>query len=295
MADDFLAIIRAAASHPLLGDDSLVDRAATGGGTQSLIDSGLISYSNDRRYQNRWLYLWATNNANKDGQERQVYSTQPWTGTLVFGNPTASAVASGDQYLLFREFRFSDWLRFANDTARSLYYDREIYLQGQTDLLRYTLPVPLSQPGWIEAAFIGEYPFAFSTDFEHPRKIEWFRINPLSIVGDTYLLLTAAINASDQLVFQARVPYLHPHLSAYTMSRSVLVPFGESNAVSIPRNVLVAGMVWRALSTKIRFLTGEARNLWAANLDTAARLYAEQLRGMGVWAAGKDVGYSVKW
>ena len=79
------------------------------------------------------------------------------------------------------------------------------------------------------------------------------------------------------------------------MTRSVLVPFGESTAISIPRNVLVAGMVWRALIQKVRPLTGETRALWQTNLDTAARFYAEQLRGMGVWAAGRDVGYSVKW
>jgi hypothetical protein len=294
VADTFLEIVRAAASHPLLGDDSLIDRAATGGSTSSLIDSGLAAFTNDRRYENRWVYIWAAAGA-AAGNERRVYSSQPWTGTLVVNPVFGAAAASGDQYLLFRDFRFSDWLRFANETARSLYYDREVYLRGQTNVLRYTLPVPLSQPGWIEGAWVGEHPFAFSTDFDLPRKIDWYRLDPLNIVGDTYLLLTAALSASDQIVFKARVPYLHPHLSAYTMTRSVLVPFGESDAVTVPRNVLVAGMVWRALQQKARHLTGAAREVWERNLDTAARTYAEQLRGMGVWAAGREVGYATRW
>lgn len=294
MADDFLAIIRSAASHPLLGDDSLIDRTATGGSTTSLVDSGLATFSNDRRLQNRWLYIWnAAGSA--AGNERFVYSTQPWTGTLVVNPAFGASAASGDGYLLFREFRFSDWLRFANETARSLYYDREVYLRGQTDLLRYTLPVPLSQPGWIESAWVGEYPFAFSSDYELPRKLDWYRLDPLNIVGNIYLLLSASIGADSQIVFKARVPYLHPHLSAYTMTRSVLVPFGETDAVTIPRGVLVAGMVWRALQSKVRPLTGEARAVWALNLEVAARTYAEQLRGMGVWAAGRDVGYAERW
>ncbi len=294
MADDFLSIVRQAASSPLLGDDSLVDRDATGGSTASLIDSGLATFTNDRRFENRWLYVWSAGGA-AAGNERRVFSSQPWTGTLVVNPAFGAAAASGNGYLLFRDFRFSDWLRFANDTARSLYYDREVYLRGQTDLLRYTLPVPLSQPGWIETAFVGEYPFAFSTDYELPRKMDWYRLDPLNISGDIYLLLTTPIGADRQIVFKARVPYLHPHLSAYTMTRSVLVPFGETDAISIPRQVLVAGMVWRALQQKVRPLTGAARELWQGNLDTAARTYAEQLRGMGVWAAGRETGYSTRW
>ena len=292
MPDEALTLIRAAASHPLMGPDSLIDSAATGGTTTTCVDTNLITEANDQSPRGRWLYFWSGSNA---GEERYISSVAMGTGTLTFGRALSNAVASGDNYLLFRDFRWSDWLRFANDVARSVSYDREVYLRGQTGLLRYTLPTPLSQPGWIEAAFVGEYPFAFSTDFELPRKVSWHRLNPLNIQGDTYLLLEAALSASDQIVFQARIPYLHPHLSAYTMTRSVLVPFGESVAISIPRNVGVAGMVWRALVTKERQLTGAARDIWRINREEAARTYAEQLRGMGVWAAGKDVGYSVVW
>jgi hypothetical protein len=123
--------------------------------------------------------------------------------------------------------------------------------------------------------------------------VQWYRLNPLNIQGDLYLVLDNALDASSQLLFLAAVPYAHPHMSAYTFTRSVLTPFGESTAISAPRDWVIAGMVWRALVLKERNLTGDARTYWTSNRKQAAQLYAERCSAYGVGqVAIREIGYS---
>ena len=287
MPDVALDVITAAAGHWLLGENALLDRAATGGSSTKVTDSGLITFANDQSYVGGWLYFPSGSNA---GQERYVSSVDLSVGDLNFVNALSGAVSSGDHYLWFRDGRWSRWLDWLNDACRNLYFDEGKYVQGITDQLWYTLPTPFSHAGWIEAIYRGPYPFRFTNQFPPP--VDWYRLGePLDIQQNIALVLEASIGADEQLYFKGRVPYAHPHVSAFTMTRSVLTPFGETGVVNPPRDVLVYAVLYRALVQKTRNATGAARTVWLNNLDLCVRQYAEKLAENGVRQVGRSVGF----
>lgn len=292
MADQALDIIVEAAGHRLMGEYAFHRGTATTGTTSRLTDADLITHGNDQRWKGYYLYFLTGSNG---GAERFISSVDLASGHLTFTRVLPSVAAqAGDEYLLFRDFRWAEWLGFLNETVRSLYREKEVYQRGITDVLRYTLPTPISRGLWVRDVLRGPYPFAFTN--AHEPKVRWFRINPLNVQGDLYLVLDSALDAREQLVFFAQVPYAHQHQTPYTMSRSVCVPFGESSAAEIAREWLVAGVVWRALVAKTRPLTGEAGRRWQVNLDNAARWYAEQSEALGVGQVGlRELGYSDPW
>lgn len=291
MADQALDLIAAAAGHHLLGEYAFRRGTATTGTTTRATDSDLITHGNDQRWRGYYLYLLTGSNA---GSERYVSSVDLASGHLTFGSALSVAVAAGDQYVLLRDFRWGEWLGFLNDTVRSLYREKEVYQRGLTDVLRYTLPAPLSRGAWVREVYRGPYPWAFTT--AHAPRVRWYRLNPLNVQGDLYVVLDAALTAAEQLVFFAAAPYAHQHQTPYTMTQSVCVPFGESAAAEFPREWIVAGVVWRALVAKVRPLTGEAATRWGLNLAEAARWYAAQCEANGVSEVGlREVGYSEPW
>lgn len=289
--NDALDLIRTAAGHELLGPTSLVDAAATGGTATTLIDTvNLISSANDQTYKNRQVYFWSGPNA---GLSRFVTSVAGDTGTLTWTNALGSAVAAGHDYLLFRDFSWSQWLNFLNETARSLFYDKEVYLAAITGNYKYTLPTPISRGEWIQEAYLADNPFRWTDRPDRP--IRWYRLHPLNIQQDLYLVLDASLTSTEQLVFRCRIPYQHPHMSTFSMSRSVLTPFGETAATNPPRNLLIMGMVWRALTFKLRNLTGDARQLWEVSRKEAAQRYAELCAANGAVQIGKALKYRDAW
>jgi hypothetical protein len=285
-----LDILRLCAASPWLGDYAIRFGAATGGSLSTLVDSDLITYAGDQRWKNHHLTIWTGG-----PRHRYAYSVGGGSGTLEWVGPTAAgAIASGDEYVILRDAPYSRWLDWMNETAKSIHYSREVYLRGVTSQLRYTLPTPLSYGGWVEAVMIGPFPFSFQE--QYPRRVQWHRLNPANIEGDLHLVLNAAIGPGEQILFLARPPYLHAELSAYTMSRSVLSPLGGGGPANPPARLIAAGTVWRCLRQKVQNLTGEARLLWADNLNQAARAYAQACAEHGVKAvAAETLGYSESW
>ena len=286
-------IIRAAASHYLMGEYSHYFGTSYSGGTTTIFsDDQLVTWTGDRRWQG--YHAFFPNRASSRDLERRVYSTALNTGQVQFMNPLSSAVANGEEYWLLRDFSWTQWLSFLNDACRSLFFDQEIVLRGETDLLRYTMPTPVSRPQWMQAVFAAPYPQSFS-DAPYP-KLRWYRINCQtgSIQGDIVILLEASLAANSQLIFQFARPYAHPHQTqVYSMTRSVLTPFGQSDSISPPLDLFVMALVWRALREKVRNLTGEARDRWKQNLQDAAKSYAECIDANGVKAVSqREIGFS---
>jgi len=287
----FFDLVKAAAGHRLLGDDAAYfGNAFTGSVSTLFSDSGLVSFTGDTRWRR---YMLTMPNRSQPNRDRLIYSTNLAAGAVQFMNPLATPAQNGEEFWLFRDFNFSTWLNFANETAQSLFFNQEMTLRGQTDLLRYTVGVPISRPQWMQAVFGAPYPQSFSDG--PPPMLRWFRLNTStdSIQGEIVILLEASLAANSQLIFQFARPYAHVHQSAWTMTRSVLTPFGQSSAVEPPFDLFVLGMVWRALQQKVRNLTGEARTRWEANLKDAARDYAECIAANGVKAvARREIGFS---
>lgn len=291
MPSTALDILRLCAASPWLGDRALRFGNATGGSTTTVVDTALATFGGDQRLKGHFVFFPSGSNA---GTERYVSSVDMSNGTLSWVQTVSNAVASGDQYVLLRDSPFAKWLDWMNETARSLHYTKEVYLRGITSQVRYTLPTPLSYGGWIEAVFVGPYPFRFSEDY--PRRTRWHRLNPANVEGDLHLVLAASIDAGEQILFLARPPFLHPEYSAYTMTRSVLVPFGETATANPPARLIAAGTIWRALREKFGNLTGDASVQWGRNLEMAARAYAQGLAEFGVKAVAADImSYSEDW
>lgn len=288
-----LDYIRDAAGHELLGDTSLIAATATGGTTTTLIDtSNLLTQSGDQQLQHRWVYFWSGSNA---GSDRFVSSVAGLTGTLTWLSALGNAVAAGDEYLLFRDWRWRDWVAMANATMKQLYYPLELYLAGITDLQRYTVPTPISNPTWIMEVRRGNTPFRFTSPID--RHIRWHRMEPrfLNVQQQIYLALETSLTAAEQLLFECKVPYAHPHMSTFTMTRSVVTPFGETVVLNPPQDLVVMGIVWRALVRKSRTPTGSAQVLWDKNRKEAARRYAELCAANGVTKIGVELQYASPW
>lgn len=291
MPANALDILRLCAASSFLGEYALKFGHATGGNLSTVIDSGLISYRGDQRWKNHHVTVFT---GGVTGLHRYVYSVDLGTGALEWQQPVAGGINAGEPYLLLREGPLSRWFDWMNETVKAIYYPREVYLRGVTNQYRYTLPTPISAGGWVEAAYRGPFPFSF--DQSQPARIRWYRLNPTAIASDLHLVLSSPIDPSEQVVFLARVPYLQPTMSAYTFTRSTLVPFGETAPAELPAALIAAGTVWRCLREKVGNLTGEARLLWSQNRDDAARAYAQLLAENGVKAvAVNKLGWSQEW
>lgn len=292
-ADQAIEIVREALQSPLLGDyAAYFGNASVGGSTTVWSDPGLVSYTGDVKWRGTFAYF---PNYSYQDRERRVYSSALNYGQVQVMQPLAGAPAEGTEFWLIRDVGWSRLLDYLNQSLKAIWFDREIYLRGNTGMFRYSLPTPISQGNWIEAVYMADFPFAFS--HTQPPQLDWFRINPLNIVGDLYLVLSEASlppNASYNLVFACRAPYSQVG-SAYSMSRSVLTPFGSTQAVSPPRQAVVAGIVWRILRQKTRNLTGEARAIWDDALREAAQDYAQKLAPHGPRLVGVSLQYATEW
>lgn len=293
MAIQAIDLIREALQHPLLGDYAAhFGNASVGGSTTVWSDPGLISYTGDVKWRGTHAYF---PNYSYQDRERRVYSSALNFGQLQIMQPLAAAPADGTEFWLIRDVGWSRLLDYLNQTVRAIWFDRSVSVRGMTNLYRYSLPTPISQGNWIEEVAVAQYPVGFSS--VNPPRVDWYRINPLNVVGDLYLVLSEAagpLNANYELVFQCRAPYSQVG-SAYSMSRSILTPFGESVAVSPPRQAVVSGIVWRILRQKVRNLTGDARAIWEDALRDAAQEYAQAIAPHGPRLVGVTLGYASEW
>jgi len=291
MAQDFHAILQRVASDlRLLGDDAILSRSVTGvgAGLTAYTDTGLATITNDQRLIGRKVYPWTGPNAE---QERLIYSAQGFVGEF-FVNPAFDNAATTDtQYYVFRDFSYSDWLDFANSTCRSLMYEGQVRLRGVTDLVQYTLPTPISDYNQIHAVHIEKFPQRWSQNYTD-HDIQWYDVGRRNPAGDLYMALRHAVTASAQFVFDIRAPFLQPHMSAFTMTRSALIPFGETTEAAMNLDWLVSGMVWRALDQKLGSLSGQALELWTRRWEQASRRHAHNCKRLGVARVGLRLGYT---
>jgi hypothetical protein len=147
VADTALELIAQAASHPLLGEYAAYDgNVSVGASTTVFSAADLVSFTNDTRWR---TYRAIFPGFSRADLERVVYSTNLAQGQCQFMQPVTTAPANGDRFLLLRDLSWSQWLSILNETVRSLYYQKEVYLRGATTLLKYTLPTPISRPEWI--------------------------------------------------------------------------------------------------------------------------------------------------
>lgn len=293
MPDVLLDYVRDAASHELMGQNALIAASATGGSATTLVDTNnLLTSANDQSLNNRWVYFWSGLNA---GQDRFVSSVNGGSGTLTWTNNLTNPVVAGDEYLLFRDFRFRDWARFANDAMKNIFYPLALYMQGVTDQQLYSLPTPISEARFINEIRRGPVPFRFTN--QRDRHIRWYRVEPrfMSVEQQIYLALETTLGANEQLLFECQVPYAHPHMSTFTMTRSVVTPFGETVAVNPPRGLVILSMVHQALVEKEAVLTGTAKQIWTAQRRRAAMRLAEAGGAHNVTRLGREMQYPNPW
>jgi hypothetical protein len=285
-----LDLIVASASHANLGQQAFHDGRVTQAGAASVVDELLITGSQDSAWRNYWLYMVDGQNA---GQERFVVATDLANGLLRFTRPLPFQAAVGDRYLLFRDGRWAQWLAWLNETARNIHYPLDVYVTGESDRLRYTMPEPVLRAGWLDGVFIGPAGNTYTTPA--PQRVRWVQVNPLNVEGDLYLVLSRSIGPSQQLLFRCKPPYAYEQDTLYTTPASVLVPPAATVGVRPPTRLFVLGVVWRVLQTKLANLTGAARQLWAQNLERHARQYAEACKEWQVEEVGREMGYEDDW
>ena len=76
------------------------------------------------------------------------------------------------------------------------------------------------------------------------------------------------------------------------MTRSTLIPFGQTSEAAMNLDWLVSGMVWRALDQKLGSLSGQARDLWTRRWEQASRRHAHNCARLGVARVGLKLGYT---
>lgn len=297
-AQDALSLILQAAGNPLLGDMALHQgQVANGGGTPtSLQDLALFTGAGDQSWRRSWL-LWTTG-ANA-GQERFVQAADGANGTLRWQPPMDFPVVAGDQYALFRDYRWSQWLRWLNETARNIHVPLDVYLASgpEHDRLRYTMPEVIKRAGWLQDVLIGPADTAYTSP--EARTIRWYHVNPASIEGDLYLVLSRPLSQSQRILFRARPPFAFETATPYTDLHSVLWGPNQDPALDPalvpPVRLFVLGTTWRSLQQKLANLTGQPRKLWLENLERCARQYAQACSEWGVREVGREMGYTDDW
>jgi hypothetical protein len=294
---DALALALQAAGHALQGDMALYKGAVAvnGGAPTQLKDTGLITQPQDQSWRRSWLLFLDGANA---GQERFVQSVDGGSGILRWQPQLDSTVADGTRFVLFRDYRFAQWLAWLNETARNLHYPLDVYVPAAgDDRLRYTMPDPIQRAGWLGEILIGPATVAYTSP--EARAVRWFHVNPTNVEGDLYLVLSRPLARHQQLLFRARPPFAYEHQDAYTGMHSVLWPAGRdpatAAAVRPPVRLFVLGTVWRSLQQKVTNLTGQPRALWQQNLERCARQYAQACAEWGPKDQGWEVGYVDDW
>jgi len=291
---DALSLVLQAAGHGLQGDMALYQGEVFQGQPTSLQDRGLITQPQDQSWRRAWLLFLDGDNA---GQERFVQQAEGGGGVLRWQPPLDFPLAAGARFVLFRDYRFAQWLTWLNETARNLHYPLDIYVPYDEGRVRYTMPEPIQRAGWLHNVLIGPATVAYTSP--EARSVRWFHVNPANVEGDLYLVLSRPLNANQQLLFRATPPFAYEHQTPYTGLHSVLWPAGRDPAsqpaVVPPVRLFVLGAVWRSLQQKVSNLAGQPRQLWQQNLERCARQYAQACAEWGPKEQGWEVGYTDDW
>lgn len=291
---DALSLVLQAAGHGLQGDMALYQGTVYQGQPTSLQDRSLVTQSSDQSWRRAWLLFLDGANA---GQERFVQTAEGGSGTLRWQPPLDHPLLAGATYVLFRDYRYAQWLAWLNETARNLHYPLDVYVPYEADRVRYTMPEPIQRAGWLNEVLIGPKTVAYTSP--EARAVRWFHVNPSNVEGDLYLVLSRPLNANQQLLFRARPPFAYEHQTPYTALHSVLWPAGRDPATGPPVvpavRLFVLGTVWRSLQQKVSNLSGQPRQLWQQNLERCARQYAQACEEWGPKEPGWEVGYRDDW
>ena len=317
---DALSLVLQAAGHPLQGDMALYRGTVADGLPTQLQDRNLVTQAQDQSWRRSWMLMLSPGgggpmpvppnppgstypspppgNPGNTGQERFIQAADGATGALRW-QPTLDYMPNvGDRFVLFRDYRFAQWLAWLNETARNLHYPLDVYVPyAGDDRVRYTMPDPIQRAGWLNEVLLG--PANVSYTSPEARSVRWFHVNPSNVEGDLYLVLSRPLAQHQTLLFRARPPFAYEHQSPYTGLTSVLWPAGRDPAVGAgvrpPVRLFVLGTVWRSLQQKVSNLTGQPRALWLQNLERCARQYAQACAEWGPKEMGWEVGYTDDW
>ena len=313
LGESALAIVAAAATDPALGENASWQGAVTAGSTVSAEDAQLITAGSDQTWRNSWLLVTSVGApAGREavvGQERFVTAVELAAGRLRWTQPLVAPLAPGDAFLLLRDFRFTRWLGWLNETARQIHYPLDVVVPpGEQNQLRYALPSPLKRAGWIEEIWIRQAPRAPDPVTGLPGRAEntipagtearWYRVDVRNVQGDAYVTLPRPLSAGQELVFRARPPFAYEEQTPYARWDSVLHPAGQEvggPAVVPPVRLFQMGVTWRALQAKLTPLTGQPRALWETNLERFARRYAEACEEWKQKDEQRVLGYREDW
>ena len=290
---DALTLVLQAAGHGLQGDMALHQGTVAVGSATQLQDKDLQTGLTDQSWRRSWLLFTDGQNA---GAERFIQTVDGQQGVLRWGASLDFTLTAGTRYVLFRDYRFGQWLNWLNETARNIHYPLDVYVPGTGDgRLRYTLPEPIRRAGWLMDVLLGPYPMAYTSP--EGREVRWYRVNPTNVQGDLYLVLSRPMSQSQQLLFRAKPPFAYETDSPYTTMTSVLRPPGLDPAADAapPTRLFVLGTVWRSLQQKVTNLTGQPRALWQQNLERCARQYAQACAEWGIKEVGREIGYGTDW
>lgn len=291
---DALSLVLQAAGHGLQGDMALYQGTVSQGQPTSLQDRGLVTQSQDQSWRRAWVLFLDGDNA---GEERFVQTADGGSGTLRWQPPLDHPLPAGAAFVLFRDYRFSQWVAWLNETARNLHYPLDVYVPHAEGRVRYTMPEPILRAGWLSEVLVGPATLAYTSP--EARSVRWFHVNPSNVEGDLYLVLSRPLGAHQQLLFRARPPFAYEHQTPYTGLHSVLWPAGRDPATQAaivpPVRLFVLGTVWRSLQQKVSNLSGQPRALWLQNLERCARQYAQACAEWGPKEHGWEVGYTDDW
>jgi len=227
-----------------------------------------------------------------------VQTAEGGSGVLRWAKPLVWAPAGGDRFVLFRDYRFGQWLDWLNETARQLHYPLDVYVAYSDDqTLRYPVPAPIKRAGWLQEILVGPKDTAYTSP--EARSLRWYHVNPENVAGDLYAVLSKPISQHQTLLFRARPPFAYETGTPYTDLHSVLWAAGQDPAVEAaiapPVRLFVLGTVWRSLQQKVSNLTGQPRALWLQNLERCARQYAQACEEWGPKEMSWEVGYKDDW
>lgn len=315
-AYDALALVLQAAGNPLLGDMALHEGVVASGAPTSVQDLALFTARGDQSWRRSWcLFLDpggggpmpgggtypapAPGTPGNAGQERFIQATDGESGTIRWAPPLAYVPNAGDRYILFRDYRWAQWLKWLNETARNIHYPLDVYVAySDGDTLRYPVPDPIKRAGWLSEVLIGPATVAYTSP--EARSVRWYHVNPSNVQGDLYLVLSKPLSQSQQILFRARPPFAYETGTPYTQMHSVLWASGQDPltgdpALTPPVRLFVLGVTWRSLQQKLTNLTGQPRQLWLQNLERCARQYAQACSEWGVREVGRTLGYEDDW
>jgi hypothetical protein len=121
-----------------------VDGVATGGSTTTLVDTLLTGEHTDDAFEKWWVFISSTTDAGAPkNQYRKITDYVDSTGTLTWTTAMTAAVASGDEYAVYKvdNIPFYTLLKLINDALTDLeppLVDTSLTTSGST--FSYTLP-----------------------------------------------------------------------------------------------------------------------------------------------------------